>query len=248
MPRRLTDQAAVAVTVARAAAEAAGQPATIGHLLLGLATESEGRAGRRLRERATAVLHLTQRAPGVPAPPLDTALTRAAASAGSRAISTVDLLDAAIACGGDDVTDLLEAAGFHRDLDGWLVGGPDEAWFDDPETVGWSPTGDDLLDPYASRVAAIVRAVGGGAVEVLIAAAAAPAIARSDLDPATLARAAATLPPEDLWDAGLDAVVTTAGMLPDTGRATVADLLRAALIAGGDGPRRVLAAASAEGP
>lgn len=241
MPLRLTDQAAVAVAVAGAAAPA--EP-TIGHLLIGLATESEGRAGRRLRERATAVARLLERAAAVPAPRLEVALARAAERAHDRAIATVDLLDAAITGGGDDVADLLDSVGFQRDLDGWLMGEPKESWFDDPETLGWSPTGDELLDPEASRVAAIVRAVGGGAVEVLIAAAAAPAVARTDLDPSALARAATTLSPTPSWDAGLEAVVATATMLTDAERAGVGDLLRAALIAGGEGPRRVLEAAT----
>jgi hypothetical protein len=236
---RLTDQAAVAVAVARAAAP---HEPSIGHLLIGLATEPEGRAGRRLRERATAVALLTERAGQCPAPPLTAALTQAAAQAGLRAVSTVDLLDAAVRAGGEDVADLLEQVGFHRDLDGWLLGAVEHTWFDAAETLGWSPAGDDTLDPVASRVAAQVRAVGGGAVDVLIAAAAAPELGE-DLDPETLAGAAGRLRPTATWDAGLDTVVDTAVLLTDSPPATLRDLLRAALIAGGDGPRQVLQAA-----
>lgn len=238
MAGRLTDQAAVAVAVARATAP--GDP-TVGHLLIGLATESEGRAGRRLRERATAVARLIECAGQCPAPPLDITLSHAATRAEQRAISTVDLLDAAVQVGGEDVSDLLDHCGYQRDLDGWLTAGVD-AWFDDAETLGWSPAGDEALDPVAARVAAQVRAVGGGAVEVLIAAAAAPELADTP-DPLALAWTADRLERTPTWDAGLDSVVAAAVVLADHPPATVRDLLRAALLAGGDGPQRVLEAA-----
>lgn len=239
MGGRLTDQAAVAVALTRATAP--GDP-TIAHLLVGLATEPEGRAGRRLRERATAVALLTQRAGRCPAPPLEAALSHAVREAGQRAVSTVDLLDAAVRSGGADLTDLLEHVGYHRDLDGWLLGGVAHTWFDNAETLGWSPGGDADLDAVASRVAAQVRAVGGGAVEVLIAAAAAPELSDA-LDPETLAGTAERLDRTPTWDAGLDSVISSAVLLADTPPASLRDLLRAALIAGGDGPRRVLEAA-----
>ena len=239
MVGRLTDQAAVAVAVARAAV--AGEP-TVAHLLIGLATEPEGRAGRRLRERTTAVSLLIARAGHCPAPPLGAALTTAAANCPGRAVSTVDLLDAAVRTGGSDISDLLEQVGYQRDLDGWLLGDLEQTWFDDAETLGWSPGGDDALDSVASRVAAQVRAVGGGAVHVLIAAAAAPEL-DVELDPESLAGAAHRLEPTPSWDTGLDAVVATAPLLAEQPPASLRDLLRAALIAGGEGPRRVLEAA-----
>lgn len=239
MPSRLTDQAAVAVALARAAAP---HEPTVGHLLIGLATEPEGRAGRRLRERATAVTLLVGRAGQCPSAPLSAALSHAAAQAGRRAVSTVDLLDAAVRAGGEDLTDLLEQVGYQRDLDGWLLGGVEHTWFDDAETLGWSPAGDETLDPVASRVAAQVRAIGGGAVDVLIAAAAAPELS-NNLDPQALAGTAERLDRTPTWDAGLDTVVSTAALLAETPPASLRDLLRAALIAGGDGPRRVLEAA-----
>lgn len=236
---RLTDQAAVAVAVARATA---GRSSTVGHLLIGLATEPEGRAGRRLRERATAVALLIDRAGRCPAPPLATALDAAAQQADRRAVSTVDLLDAAVRTGGVDLMDLLEQVGYHRDLDGWLLGDVEQTWFDDAETLGWAPAGDATLDPVASRVAAQVRAVGGGAVHVLIAAAAAPELGDT-LDPESLAGAAERLDRTPTWDAGLDAVVATAPLLAEQPPASLRDLVRAALVAGGDGPRTVLQAA-----
>ena len=236
---RLTDQAAVAVALAKAGA-VGGQP-SIGHLLVGLATEPDGRAGRRLRERATAVWELSQRVATVPTRPAADALSAAALAAKSVVVDTVALLDAAIRTGGGDVADLLETCGFHRDLDGWLPGATQ--WFDDPETLGWSPTGDDVLDPVASRVAAVVRAIDGGAVDVVIAAVAAPETDLAHLDPAVLATAAGGLPRTKHWDAGLDAVIAAAPLLSDGHRASVHDLLRAALVAGGEGPRRLLRAA-----
>lgn len=234
---RLTDQAAVAVAVARAAAP--GDP-TVGHLLIGLATEPEGRAGRRLRERTTAVALLTQRAGGCPAPPLPVALSRAAQHVGRRAVSTVDLLDAAVRVAGDDLTDLLEQVGYHRDLDGWLLGDPEQDWFEDAETYGFQPSGDATMDRSASRVVAQVRAVDGGAIHLLIAGVAAPDGPQGP-DPRALAEVAARLrSATGSWDAGLDAVLRAAGTICDGPVVTVRDLVRATLVAGGDGPPLVL--------
>lgn len=239
MQGRLTDQAAVAVAIARALS--AGTVATVGHLLAGLATEGEGRAGRRLRERASAAALLTQRVAALPAPPLETALARACASAGRRAATTVDLLDAAIAAGGCDIDDLLASAGYQRDLDGWLAGDPQDNWFEDAETYGFQPHGDETLDRTASRVVAQVRAVDGGAVALLIAGSAAPDAALPGPDPRALAAVAARLRgSSDRWDSGLETVVQAARTLSDGPRVTVRDLLRAALVAGGDGPPLVL--------
>lgn len=239
MPGRLTDQAAVAVAVARAVAQP-GKP-TVAHLLIGLATEPEGRAGRRLRERATAAGALVQRGGGAPSARLEEAVAQAAAAAGDRAATTVDLLDAVIAVGGSDVEDLLDAAGYQRDLDGWLAGGPLERWFDDAETFGLQPGGDEQFDAAAARVVAQVHAVDGGAVEVLVAAAAAPDAGMPAVDPAALASASARLRGGGSgWDRGLDAVTEAARTLRDGERVRVRDLVRAALIAGGDGPRLVL--------
>ena len=234
---RLTDQAAVAVALARQ--EAAARRPTAAHLLLGLATEPEGRAGRRLRERATAAARLRDEA-DAPAPPLDAVLERAASAAIDRAATTVDLLDAAIAAGAQDVADLLERAGYQRDLDGWLAGDPVEDWFDDAETYGFRPRGDDQLDPGAARVVAQVRAVGGGAVELLVAGIAAPDAGLEGPDPRILADIARRLRSDAPgWDAGLDTVlgaVVEAG----AGPASVHDLVQAAVIAGGHGPSLVL--------
>lgn len=235
---RLTDQAAVAVTLARAAA--AGADATVAHLLVGLTTEPEGRAGRRLRERGTAAARLVDRAAGTTAAPLEAALTRAAAAAGERAVGTVELLDAALAVAGEDLEALLVDVGYHRDLDGWLTADPALEWFEDAETFGYDPAPETQMDAAASRVVAQVAAVGGGAVEVLIAAAAAPDSALDMPDPRDLAATAARLGGHgERWDMGLDVVITAAQTLSAGQVVRVPDLVTAALVAGGDGPRLV---------
>ena len=245
MRGRLTDQAAVAVTLARAAGGDRG--ATVADLLAGLAVEAEGRAGVRLRERASAAAVLTDRARTAPAPPLEDAVRAASARAGARAATTVDLLDAAIEVGGDDVADLLATAGYARDLDGWLVGDAAAGWFDHPETFGFHPWGDAVCDASAARVVAQVRAVAGGAVELLIAAAAAPDVGVLAVDPAALAAVAARLDTTARpSDAGLDAVVAAATTLAQGEAVTVGDLVRAALVAGGDAPRLVLELADSQ--
>jgi hypothetical protein len=239
---RLTDQAAVAVTLARNAAGAA-EP-TVAHLLLGLVAEPDGQAGRRLRERATAAATLSEHAAGAQAPPIEAALSRAGAAAPPRAATTVDLLDAAIVTGGADIAALLEEAGYQRDLDGWLVA---TEWFDNAETYGFSPVGDDAFDRSACRVLAQVRAINGGAVELLIAAMAAPDARLDGPDPRVLASIASRLQSDSPhWDAGLAPVVAavtdrTAGI-----RASIRDLVQAAVMVGGDGPRLVLQLASDE--
>ena len=235
---RLTDQAAVAVELARRFA--ATTTVTVAHLLAGLAVEPEGRAGRRLRERASAAAELGARAVDAPAPPLEDAVRAAAQHAGERAAGTVDLLDAALTTGGDDIADLLAAAGYDRDLDGWLLTDPVEAWFEDAETYGFDP-GDALLEPAAARVIAQVRAVAGGAVEVILAVAAAPDAGVINADPTDLAAIASRLRGDDpRWDAGLDAVLGAAQAMSGGERLGVRDLVRAALAAGGDGPRLIV--------
>jgi hypothetical protein len=171
----------------------------------------------------------------------------AAAAAGTRAATTVDLLDAAVRGGGPDVEDLLAGAGYHRDLDGWLAGEVEDSWFDDAETYGYEPSGTQTLDRSAARVVAQVRAVGGGAVETLIAATAAPDVDVGGPDPQQLASVARRLQARhagragvDHWDSGLDAVMLAAETLREGPVVTVRDLVRAALVAGGSGPRIVL--------
>ncbi len=247
MPARLTDQALVAVSLARAAALALDRHATVADLLAGLAVESEGEAGRRLRNRSSAAAVLAERAVSVPAPPLDAAVRNAVQHSGARAATTVDLLEAALVVGTDDVADLLAGAGYDRDLDGFLVddvfGEVDGAG----ETYGLSPAGATDMDEPAARVVAQVRAIAGGAVALLLAVAAAPDADGAALlpDPEALALARSELDRRGRgdspgWEAGLDVVVGAAVRLRDGERTTTGDLVRACLVVGGDGPKAVV--------
>lgn len=241
---RLTDQALVAVALARDAAAASGRWATVADLLAGLAAEPEGRAGRRLRARATAAAALAERAGSAPAPALDAVLRDAADKAAPRPAGTGDLLDAALTVGGPDVADLLVAAGYDRDLDPAGVA----PWDPDAETYGLAVMDDPGMSRCAARIVAQVRAGAGGAVAVILAVAAAPDADGAALleDPDRLALALSRLRERHPaagtpgWDAGLDAVVTAAARLRGDKRTTTADLVRAAVVAGGSGPVAVL--------
>ncbi|MDQ3537832.1 MAG: hypothetical protein M3415_03395 [Actinomycetota bacterium] len=247
MQPRLTDQALVAVSLARAAALASDRHATVADLLAALAAEGEGEAGRRLRNRSSAAAALAERAVSVPAPLLDTAVRNAVQQSGARAATTVDLLQAAVAVGEDDIADLLAGAGYDRDLDGYLA----EDLFGElggaGETYGLAPAGAPDLSEPAARAMAQVRAIAGGAVALLLAVAAAPDGDGASLlpDPEALALAWSRLGgrgrgDEAGWDVGLDVVVATAAQLRNGERTTTRDLVRACLVAGGDGPKAVV--------
>jgi hypothetical protein len=178
---------------------------------------------------------------------MDAAVRNAVQHSGARAATTVDLLEAALVVGTDDVADLLAGAGYDRDLDGFLVDDVFGELDGAGETYGLSPAGAPDLDEPAARVVAQVRAIAGGAVALLLAVAAAPdadgavllgdrealALARSDLDRRGLGD-------QPGWDAGLDVVIDTAAQLREGERTTTRDLVRACLIAGGDGPKAVV--------
>jgi len=247
MQPRLTDQALVAVSLARAAALASDRHATVADLLAALAVESEGEAGRRLRNRSSAAAALAERAVSVPAPPMDAAVRNAVQHSGARAATTVDLLEAALVVGTDDVADLLAGAGYDRDLDGFLVDDVFGELDGAGETYGLSPAGAPDLDEPAARVVAQVRAIAGGAVALLLAVAAAPdadgAVLLGDREALALARSNLDrrgLGDQPGWDAGLDVVIDTAAQLREGERTTTRDLVRACLIAGGDGPKAVV--------
>lgn len=243
---RLTDQALVAVGLARALS--AERPVTVAHLLAGLAAEPDGAAGRRLRERGSAAAVLAERARTAPAPALDTGLGAAAGLAGGRPVGTVHLLDAAVGVGGEDVADLLVSAGYARDLDGWQQPDPLEiAWLDEGETFGWHPEPPGPLDADAALLAARVRAVAGGAVEVLLVASVLPQSPLGDLEDTALAMARDQVTREspDLDAAGLDVVLDAAATLRGGDRVRVRDIVAASLVAGGALPRRILERAEA---
>jgi len=108
---RLTDQALVAVAVARQLA--AGSSPTVAHLVAGLAIEPDGVAGGFLAEPASAAAALVERA-GTASPHLPTlqAAVGWAQPAPGTPLWTVDLLAAALEIGRDDADDLLHAAGY----------------------------------------------------------------------------------------------------------------------------------------
>lgn len=241
---RLTDQALVAVALARRSAGATGRTPSVADLLAGLAAEPDGGAGRRLRARASTAVRLVESA-GTPAPPLDGCIALAAAGAAPRPAWTLDLLAAARRTGGPDVADLLDADSY--DLDGPRVGDPFRVWDDEAETFGLDPAGDQDLTGPAARVVAQVRAAAGGAVEVLLAVAAAPDAEAAELLPEPDELAIALVRLRDAgadatpgWDHGLVPVIEAAASLRAGDQTAARDLVAAAVVAGGSGPRRLL--------
>ncbi|HVL99696.1 MAG TPA: hypothetical protein VM324_10440 [Egibacteraceae bacterium] len=241
---RLTDQALVAVAAARQAGAHHGRHPTAADMLVGLAAEPDGCAGALLRTLPSAALGLVERTRTTPArlPGLEAVVGRAARRQGARAVSTADLLAALLEAGGPDVTDLLDACGYDaRALYRAVTGDPAAAH----ETFGLGSDPDLSVD--AAFAVARVRATGGGAVDLLL------AIASTGGSQSVLpggeeelagrlaglwedGEPARTGPD---WDLGLEAVLAAA-------RAMVAppidalDLVRAALLAGGQGPGRLL--------
>lgn len=257
---RLTDQALVAVTAARGAAGA--QRATVVHLLVGLATESDGVAARALRRQDAAVACLfglaASASPRLPC--LETAVGWAADAVSGRPLWTSDLLLAALEVGGADLADLLErcdvdpldlAVARPDALAPWAVvaQGADAL----TETFGHDPR-DTTATPPAARAIARARALGGSAVALLVALAVEQPLARDaiPLDPDELAQrlyderhsSAATLvrARPDEADHGVDAVLRAAARIrtPDSPVVPL-DLLRAAALAGGTRPAALLA-------
>lgn len=108
---RLTDQALVAVHLARGLA--AGRTASVAHLVVGLLGEPDGRAGRQARRLAGGepAVRLSQH-PGLHAPGLPSlANTLIALPVTEVPAWTDDLLRAAVRVGGQDLADLLADAG-----------------------------------------------------------------------------------------------------------------------------------------
>lgn len=248
-PVRLTDQALVAVALARA--QAGTRAATLVDLLVGLAAEPDGAAGHRLRERPSATAAL-QREPGCQAL-LDEALRRAAELAAPRPAATLDLLAAAVELGGAALTDTLERLGFDPtdlEVDADRAQPWDLDWMAHAETYGFDPRGHAALSPAAARVIAQVRAVDGGAVELLLALSASP---DADLgamlpDHERLSAAAWRLRKRgrpaavaaEQWDVGLEAVLRAARAWCSGDVVTAADLVRAAALGGGEATRTLL--------
>ncbi|HVM14370.1 MAG TPA: hypothetical protein VM287_08580 [Egibacteraceae bacterium] len=248
---RLTDQALVAVTAARQAAQEHGRHPTAAHLLIGLAVEAEGQAGALLRTPPTAAAQLLQRAltppPGLP--PLEAVLAQAGAGAPVRPVATRGLLAAALEVGGSDLVDLLAVCGYaprrlyRAAMRDFRLG---------EETFGLGSDPD--LAPDAAAAVARVRAAAGGAVDLVLAIATMPRaeeLIPEDPDGLVsiltqLSRSGEVERAGDRWDHGLDGVVAAARawVQPPIG---IRDLLRAAAVAGGRGPGRLLEEADRRG-
>ncbi|MDP8970787.1 MAG: hypothetical protein M3N52_09920, partial [Actinomycetota bacterium] len=170
-----------------------------------------------------------------------------------------DLLAATLDEGDMVLAELLEAAGYEpealRDRLRAVAGEAPAGG----ETFGLDPTGrsDAYLSGVAARVVAQVRAVGGGAVDLVLALADAPDAEAAALlpdDPAQLPAALWRLRKRGQaahgdrdWDRGLAHVVTAARAWRAGTRVTTVDLLRAAVLAGGHGPSAVLEEGGAAG-
>jgi hypothetical protein len=261
---RLTDQALVAVTLARQAAAARDREPTSLDLLLGLAAEPDGWAGHLLRRRDSAAAALVVRAAAPPPglTPLLEVVATAAERAAPRPPGTRDLLRAVLTDGGEDVDDLLASCGF-AEPDLWAdepddgkhlvvipadgssegtdpdVGGPphpdvEVPWAPGSETVTLDGPDQPLLSPAAARAVAKVRALAGGALDLV-------ELLLVDLDEAqrkTLpAGRSSGVPTDEPWDAGLDAVLDAVAVVAGGRAASTYHLLQAALLAGGRGPR-----------
>lgn len=252
---RLTDQALVAVTLARVRAAREARVPTVLDVVLGLAEEPDGAAGRLLVQHASSVMVLLATRtvqPGLA--PLDVAVRWAAEAACPRPADTTDLLGAAIEIGGSALRDTLATvndpvSGLSRPAD-WHRSGELTR-----ETFGMGAPGDrdETLTPVGARAVARTRAAAGGAVELVLMLADDP---RDELGqwnlPATddllavlerLRQDGIPTAEGDAWDRGLEPVLDAARHFGPA-RLPAADLLRAALLAGGTGPRALLDACS----
>lgn len=254
-PPPVTDQALVALTVARA--HAGRRNPTVADLLLSLAQEPDGVAGQLLRGVEGPLTALAGRSTSPRLAPLAVARDWAVADRAPRPVWTVDLLTAVVEAGGTELRELLATVGLgaadvtpgeelRRARDpGGTAGGTVAR-----ETVGLRPPGarGGALTPAAERAVARVRALAGGAVDLLVALADDPVGAAPLPAPEDIAAAAVRLRPTDPgrgWDAGLDTVVAAATTWCAGRRAEPSDLVAAAVVAGGDGPQAVLNAADA---
>lgn len=250
---RLTDQALVAVAAARRLASQRERSATAGELLVGLASEPDGRAGQLLRAQANAVPRLAgeveRHADALPS--LETVIAAAADLAEPRPPSTTDLLATILESGGPPAVALLEACGYEpRAL--YRSAAPDDSATGgarlSSETLGLRPESepDPGLTPAAAIAVARVRAAAGGAVDLVVAVAESGTSEAGALLPCDAEELGAQLAelrrrsPEGPWDGGLEAAVAAARAWHGGGRATAADLLRGAVAAGGAGPSTLL--------
>lgn len=261
---RLTDQALVAVALARAGAAAADRTPTVVDLLIGLAEESDGVAGRLLRDEQRGLVTLHSRPISPRMARMNVAIRWAVPEATPRPVGTGDLLAATLEVGGSELADALDAAGITAGSD--LIMRPPQGerpagWpplWDNPlsvanETVGLRPPTepDPDMSVEAALAVARTRALAGGAVDLLVVVADGSqrdARAAPLPDSRRLALAVQRLLPRgeaasSRWDLGLDAVLDAARTWRAGEPIDTTDLIRAALTSGGSGPKAVLAAA-----
>lgn len=247
---RLTDQALVAAAAGRESAGADGREPTAADLLVGLAAEPDGQAGGLLRAQASAASRLLERTsagpPGLPS--MASVIERAAAQEAPRPVPTRTLLAALLELGATGVVELLSSCGYDPPQ---LYRAATEQPTVGKETFGLGSDPD--LSPEAATAVARVRAAAGGAVQLVLAIAATPAGGELlPLDDRELAALGSVLGEEERaagggWDRGLGAVLDTVRAWRDPPLG-VRDLLRAAVVSGGEGPRRLVEEAARHAP
>jgi hypothetical protein len=261
---QLTDQALVAVTIARQVAHSHGRRPTAGDLLVGLATEPEGWAGHLLRAGGEGpVISLVSRAGSQPPAlaSLDESIVAAATRTSPRPPGTADLLVVALEAGGEDLGDLLAACAL-PDIDlrsverrlrttSWYLAA-EEGWGPTAETVTLTGPDEPAMEPAAARAVGRVRAIAGGAVDLLSALDLDVSVDLSDwlgTNRSELVLARLQLEREEPaagtagWDLGLGAVLDAARILAADEAISVGVLLQGTLVAGGAGPLAVVEAA-----
>lgn len=247
---RLTDQALVAAAAGRQSAAAEGREPSAADLLVGLAAEPDGAAGGLLRAQPSAASRLLERASGGPAglPSMASVIERAAAQEAPRPAPTRALLAALLELGAAGVVELISSCGYDPSQ---LYRAATEQPTVGTETFGLGSDPD--LSPEAATAVARVRAAAGGAVELVLAIAATPAGEELlPLDDRELAALGSVLGDEERaagggWDRGLGTVLDTVRAWRDPPLG-VRDLLRAAVVSGGDGPRRLVEEAARHAP
>jgi len=164
---RLTDQALVAVTIARELA--AGDRASVAHLVAGLAIEPDGVAGGFLAVPQSAAAALVERV-GAASPrlaPLEAAVGWAQPAADGVPLWSVNLLRSVVEIGAGDLDDHLEAVGYDPPALRRHLGRPE--WRGDARwtlSVAWEEGHDVRIAPETLRHGADARLSAHAALAV----------------------------------------------------------------------------------